>query len=638
MVKMSKQEIEQQIDLETGRNDDFFGADTPEVNRYIHRVKPKNAPNLESQESQPPRILNLISKNGKPYQAHVLEYDDKHKIARVRVSNKRGIQFFDMSKSEPRLILVASTAQRYNTEYKDGCFVSVDYDRSKQVWALDSKNTPQPIAQFGEKETVCLFEDGVFTATGEKDKLLGVYNVKDGKANWLLTTQANYNSLNYDSDEKVLAIGKPHSFSEDHSEYIKTTEYFRITDKASYMGKNTEKSSEDDFHDDDDYYAPDFEFAIGQYEIYKDRDFQKDQWNNTYNSHVRIHDTKTNKWYNTYTCRTNDMDIEQKDGNIVIKDRDIGKIITMSPAAKPYEYLSSEEMSPQERFANRYGIKTKYGTFYNGDGYQCGDFVSNQNKVIHVGGCIDDRQYAGSLTNNGLMNIGYNDFDLHRGFSNGSYVYDFKNDCRRDDLEAVIDLGYDFFAAKKKGETKYGVYEIADEEMKIPLMQVDKIKLSVPQHYKGAAKDNTNFIDYEIDGSICKAELMPEGKIAPLMKLKDNKLSVSGGGEWISMKLDKNIEVDFTEGKDIIGLTKYSEPVASGTGTRRNYLARETLDYQKLLKLAKLQAKDSQRERVEKIREGYLNRKERLQANRQTKLSSEDILKSRMAKRLSADM
>lgn len=332
--------------------------------------------------------------------------------------------------------------------------------------------------------------------------------------------------------------------------------------------------------------------------------------------------------------KTIDMDIGQKDGNIVIKDWDIGKIITMSPAAKPYEYLSSEEMSPQEQFADRYGIKTKYGTFYNGEGYQCGDFVNNQNEVIHIGGSIDDRRYACSPTNNGLMEVSYTDFNLHRGFSRGSYVYDLKNNCHRDDLSSVVGLGYDFFAAKKEGETKYGVYEIADEEMKIPLMHVDKIHLSHPKYYSGDVRDNTNFIDYEVDDCQYKAELTFDNKIVPLMKLKDNKLSVAGGGEWIALNLSKDVGVSFGKDKDVVTLTKYSKPFIDGEMFSQKVVAHQTLDHKQLLKLAKMQGKTAHREPMEKIGEGYLNNKEKLQANRQKKIFSENILKTRLSERL----
>lgn len=633
MAKLSRQEIEYNLELE-GTDGKFIA--TAELEEYLKISEAKNNEPIENAEKTK-QYLELGNREGKKRKEEIRSFDEKNQVAFVvlKTKNRNHIhQYYDMSSEKPKLLL---SSKYGNVSYKDGVFI-LNEEKGQRVLKLNEQKQIEQKATVKPYEHAYLLEDGFYVV--KDDRELRVYSANQDKAVPILTTNSECEVI-YDKDEKVLGLSRNHDWSESGEECLNTTDYYRIYNgKAYYMGQHTIEKEFDFSNDYEDEWYP--QLTIGKYEVALESANNRDQWSNTISGYVVARDTELDKYTTLHTGDSWRMGISEKDGNLVIKDYNRGKTITMELQTIQGEVdgitLSEDKMTVEEKYSKRFGTKTKYGTFYSDDGYSCGDFVDNQGNVERFGGDIYDRSHAWGITNNALGNIHYSSFSMHHGFSNGQIVYDFKNKCRREDLEQVQDLGYDYFAARKNGEKKFSVYEVNDEEMKTPLLLVDKVSLSHPNSFTGNPWDSTRHIIYENDGSVYKAEMTSEGKLVPIAKTKDGQLSVSVGAKWVPIKLNDNVNVKLDNG-DTIQLIEHIDARKDGKkwGPRNNYI---TLDNKQLLKLAEKQKNIQQKETVEKVKESYRNAKEKLLLNRTEKSSntksniSQSILDKKLSEKL----
>lgn len=635
MVKLSRQEIEQNIELE-GTDGKIIA--TAELEDYLKSIEAKSNEPVKKAENTK-EFLELGNREGKKRKEEILHFDEKNQVAFVVLKTKNGDdihQYYDVSSEKPKLLL---SSKYGGISYKDGVFI-LDDNKIKRVLKLNDKKQLEQKATFKNYENVYLLEDSLYVV--KYDRELSVFSANQDKAVQILTADSKYDVI-YDKDEKVLGLSHYHDWSESGEECLHTTEYYRIyNDKAYYMGQHVIEKEFDYNNYDDEWYP---QVTIGKYEVALESAKNRNQWTKTIRGDVVARDTELDKYTILYTGDSWRMSILEQDGNLVIKDYKQGKTLTMELQTIHGEVdgktLSEDKMTVEEKYSKRYGTKTKYGTFYSDYGYSCGDFVDNQGNVQRFSGDIDDRRDAWGITNNALGNISCYSFSMYHGFSNDSEVYDFKNKCKREDLEQVQDLGYDYFAARKTGEKKFGIYEINDEEMNTPLLQVDKVNLSYPGNYPGNPWDSTRHIIYENNGSVYKAEMTSEGKLVPIAKTKDGQLSVSVGAKWVPIKLNDNVTVRLDDG-DKIELIEHIESRKDGKkwGPGKKYI---TLDNKQLLKLAEKQKNIQQKETVEKVKESYRNAKEKLLLNRTEKSSnaksniSQSILDKKLSEKLITD-
>ena len=153
--------------------------------------------------------------------------------------------------------------------------------------------------------------------------------------------------------------------------------------------------------------------------------------------------------------------------------------------------------------------ETKYGTFFrNISEYAGGTFMKTDGTkdTAFSGGRLYDQNYVGKVTLNGLAKTTATTYtaqtiDGSNGWGQeGHSIYDFKNSQYREDLEDLIDLGRKFYAVKKIGEKQFGIYEMADETMKNPLIMVDSCHLTNTNNYPGNTKNESNNIVFAIGG------------------------------------------------------------------------------------------------------------------------------------------
>lgn len=284
-------------------------------------------------------------------------------------------------------------------------------------------------------------------------------------------------------------------------------------------------------------------------------------------------------------------------------------------------------------------VETYYGTFYHsGKRYQGGTFVRKDGTENHSfsGGGLYDQIGVGSVLPNGLAKVSETTYSAS-GFGNwgreSKSIYDFKNSCYRDDLEEIRDLGDKFYAAKKTGEKQFGIYEMADEDMKNPLIMVDGCERNNESGWMINFENIPDNIIYTIGETKYRCEITPEGKLKPIAKQTSEKdLFLSTGSQWIKANLKEGTEwnIDIKERPFI----RISKKIWYGDSQFDYKWEQKRLTNDEAEKFAHSIAKTAQTEKFEKLKEGYHNAKKRLQNHRDDKKQKAmtDDIKSGIAK------
>ena len=197
------------------------------------------------------------------------------------------------------------------------------------------------------------------------------------------------------------------------------------------------------------------------------------------------------------------------DGVLTVNDYDRGVVKTIDCSRDENGNFSIQEkpmyIDERKKGYEQLGWdfeETKYGTFFrNISEYAGGTFMKTDGTkdTAFSGGRLYDQNYVGKVTLNGLAKTTATTYtaqtiDGSNGWGlKGHSIYDFKNSQYREDLEDLIDLGRKFYAVKKIGEKQFGIYEMADETMKNPLIMVDSCHLTNTNNYSGNTKNEYCF-------------------------------------------------------------------------------------------------------------------------------------------------
>lgn len=282
---------------------------------------------------------------------------------------------------------------------------------------------------------------------------------------------------------------------------------------------------------------------------------------------------------------------------------------------------------------------TKYGTFFRHQSkYSGGTFVKTDGTqdATFSGGGLYNQIGVNTILPSGLAKISGTTYSAS-GFGNwgreSKCIYDFKTSSYRDDLEEIRDLGDKFYAVKKKGEEKFGIYEMADEDMKNPLIMVDSCERNNESGWMINFENIPDNIIYTIGETKYRCEITPEGKLKPIAKQTSEKdLFLSTGSQWIKANLKEGTEwsIDIKERPFI----RISKKVWYGDSQFDYKWEQKRLTNTDAEKLAHSIARTAQTEKFEKLKEGYHNAKKRLQDHRddKTQKAMTDDIKSGIAK------
>lgn len=621
MVKLSRQEIEN-LSEEENIVDDFETTGTKDAIDFYNRNEKEKAPN---------NLRPIITVNKTI--GTIVEKDEKRGIILTQIHNKdgkRAFHLYDISGKKPQLIDSGKSI-----EYKDGLYLKVlpfyaedrgdaVHNIKSRLFKLDDKNQPS----FVTDRAWSLCENGWFEqSTGEGYSLFLCKANEDNTYKRVMKFSADMSGNRTISKDNVITD----TLDRSDCYYKKTYQYDE--DKNIVILRSSEEEERDGNWDDYEEDIPNL--TVGDAEIYLSEERQKDQYTNTYKKHIVILDKKSGKEIWTDSSRHNNFEISEKDGKLLVVDKDaeIKKLFNFERNENEEllaEIVTEEKLTLQEKYADRRGKKSKYGTFYEADGYGLGAFVSNdgtENKEFLFGN-VYDRFYGGDLTHNALMNVTSDSFSVYNGSNEANFVYDFKNDSRRDDLESVIDLGEHFFAAKKKGEAQFGIFEIADENMQTPLLMVDAVSMT------DSSRANPNqSIVYKTDETYYRAEITNDGKLKPIARLKNNNLSISTGNKWATIALANDMRVDLKHPK--VEISRIKTGIENGREYIRKVLDRKYYSNDELLKYAQSSKEATKNETIEPIKESYRNAKEIIMARRnelrekssETKPSAESLPK-----------
>lgn len=332
----------------------------------------------------------------------------------------------------------------------------------------------------------------------------------------------------------------------------------------------------------------------------------------------------------TDTLRKRDKDFwyTYESGVLTVKDYNEGRLkyINTMRDDRGRISVSEEPMGINER---RDGFKflgwkhtdTKYGTFFN-ENYNGGTFVrkdGTEDKTFFVDG--DCGVYTEVLSNGlaSMKTVYYSNFGKK---IEHSQIYDFKNSRNREDLDELKDLGDKFYAVRKTGEKQFGIYEMADDEMKNPLIMVDNCVALGSRDIHGWT--STNNLVYEKAGTTYRCEITSEGKLKPIAKQQSKKdLFLSSGGKWVKVDLKDNTRATISQNRIILEQGKYS--VINGSETPIKINNAMYLSNDEAVKLARSIAKTAQKEKIDnKVLGSYHNAKERLQKHFEEKKREKD--------------
>ena len=211
-------------------------------------------------------------------------------------------------------------------------------------------------------------------------------------------------------------------------------------------------------------------------------------------------------------------------------------------------------------------------------------------------------------------------------FQDGSdFVYDLKNSRRLDDYAEVKNLGGIFFAARKEGEDQFSIFEMADRDMKTPLVKVDACQVI---HQIPYTESKVTSIVFTIGDSQYRYEITPEKKLKPIAKKVGEKLFLSTGSQWVDASADGlSADISF----NYISLErKYEYPSKFRKNSKSFKLfGGHCLSNDEARALAHLLAKTVNkeiiREEIPKEIYSYHNAKERLKGERSNSKNSKSI-------------
>ena len=564
--KPKTQDYEQEIVEEEAFQEDVILDNRYEGSDYFYTEKDAGKikiPNvIDKMPRQDKQIIELPKPKAMPeIEGNIVVEDKERGVVLTSFYNKKEKRNFDRlyDVSGKKPILIASG----NVDYDNGMFIIhypnrricddrgdyLKYMRSA-LYKLDKANKPNFVAG----NVLNILNDGWFEQSSNKD--YSVYLCKDednGKYR-----RVKQFSADVSGHRKVTADGT--IIDElDRSDWYHKNEYkydAKNNTLTLVKGEGYEPSNDDayDYRDNGWYskeilISPDVKLYISCLIINGFEDNYK----------LEFYDTNKNANYARYghsTCIANihtdnirgidkDFWYTNKDGVLTIKDYDQGlvKVINNSRNEKGNLSISEHPMDINEK---REGFKylywdfedTKYGTFFknNADSYEGGTFVKNDGTLdttLLVNKSNDD--FCVSVLPNGLTSVVTGHYSSYGTRIEKSRVYDFKNSCYRDDLEKVYNLGDKFYAAQKTGEKLLGIYEIADEETKNPLIMVDSCCLA------------RNDIIFTKGDTKCRCEVTPEGKLKPVAKQTSEKdLFLSTGGQWVKVDLKEDTRADIS--------------------------------------------------------------------------------------------
>lgn len=581
-----------------------------------------------------PRQDEEIFKLSKPKTVSEIEgnievEDKKRGIVFTSYYNKKGRYHFnrlyDVSGEKP--VLLASG----DVDYKDGMFI-VHYPNKQSVddrgdylkymqsalYKLDKSNKPHFVAA----NVVEILNDGWFEQSSGKD--YSVYLCKDendGKYRRVMNFGADMSGhREVTADGTIIdELDRTDWYHKDEYKYDAKKHTLKFVKGEGY------ELDDYDYNENDEYQSiqisSDIEVRVvpvktnGQedgYEItfrdtnegarYSEYDYEKDELaflrsesNDVKSFYSYNGDVLTINDYNNGIIKTIDC-FRNENGNFSIQEKpmDIGE------RKKGYERLYWDF------------VDTKYGTFFRHQSkYSGGTFVKTDGTqdTTFSGGGLYNQISVNTILPNGLAKISGTTYSAH-GFGNwgreSKCIYDFKTSAYREDLEDIRELGDKFYAAKKNGEDKFGIYEMADEDMKNPLIMVDDCKLirRTGVAYRDIKELDTDIILFSVGDTKCRCEITPEGKLKPIAKQKNDKeLYLSTGSQWVKVDLPEDAKVHIRE--EAISIDRWT--------SNGGYCDLIYLSSTDALEFARSIAKTSQKEKIkEQPQETYYNAKERL--------------------------
>lgn len=552
-----------------------------------------------------------------------IEVDDKERgiIFTSFYNKKDSYQFnrlYDVSGEKP--VLLASG----RLDYKDGMFI-VNYPPKQPcydsgddlkymqsaLYKLDTSNKPHFVAG----NVVEILNDGWFEQSSGKD--YSVYLCKDenaGKYRRIMNFGADASGhREVTADGTIIdELDRTDLYHKDEYKYDAKKHTLKFVKGKGYESDEYDYDERHGYSDAEDSY----EVPISQ-DIKKKRylDIKNGQENGIFTSFC---DAKTNDEictvYSEYDLKEGRDYIYDKDsGKLTINKYESGVIVNISRNEDGQFSVEEQPMSSEER---KKGLlveyaDTKFGTFfYSSDCDSGGTFVrkdGTEDKTL-VGGGFYGEISVGSVLPNGLANVNKTTYSASSfggwGRKSGS-IYDFKTSSYRDDLEEIKNIGDKFYAVKKKDEEKFGIYEAADEDMKNPLMMVDDCKLVTSKN-----------ILFSIGDAKLRCEVTPEGRLKPIAKQNSRKeLYLSTGGQWVRVDLKEDTRAGIDD--RYISLNRGEYYIDNGIEYLRKSYDYILLSNEEAKTFAHSIAKTVQTEKVDVLKEGYHNAKERVMARLQ---------------------
>lgn len=181
------------------------------------------------------------------------------------------------------------------------------------------------------------------------------------------------------------------------------------------------------------------------------------------------------------------------------------------------------------------------------------------------------------------------------------------------------DFELPFYFKENEQSGKIEVFEKADKQGKMPLLEADYIE----QIFDYKRERYINKLVYKDGDTLYQSEISKDGKIVPKLKTSNNELFFSKGNVWQKVKLQSNEKVSNENGLEIDTIQKDAVRGFDRYLKRLNSVYHEQ-EFEDLV-MSRLD-NSAQKEKVQKAKETFYNSKERLKACReklQRKLTEE---------------
>ena len=523
----------------------------------------------------------------------IISQDEKRHIVFTGVENAtRGSYNRIYDVSGEKTVLIASGKVVYN----DGML-----QKDSVLYKLDENNKPK----FLTRDTARILHDGWFEKFSEDNNSL--FLCKDA-GNGTYRRIMEFPAVS-PGGRTILADGTIVD-ELDRSDWYHRYEY-KYDEKNNTLkfigGEGHEPSEEDEYS----VGGKVQKLTIGDAEITAWNQTNYPQNGEAYDTnHLVIQDIKSREFiFEKIAEEDRGFSIERNDDKLLVIDREEGKaktfdIVRNEKGVLQANIIGERPITLDEKYALHKKKECLNGTFYQSWDGSCSVFVADnkENKELAYGNAYCELPVYNGLAEYYFTNV--NGKPLPKG------VYDFTNSCYRDDLEAVVDLGNKFYGVKKKGEEQFGIYEMADTEMKKPLMMVDSCRLI-------ETRDSSGGIDasmiYTRDRTTYRYKISEDGKFVPIAKQKDNtELFLSTGKNWKKIELKPKTHVYITESRGIV--FEGSAPVFDDKGEKFMQKHNKTglLSNDKALKFALFLSGEIHEGKDDKPVESYLNAKEEL--------------------------